>query len=611
VLSVPAESVERTRLGGNMAKRHLIGRAIAGFTLTASVAWTAPALAQQAPGLPEAPRAPDSLPSREQVEQPRPEAVAPKSTITVDSKHVTAAPCALDRFDIAVTIGSIKFVGPGGQPLPAGFDAILAPIAAAPPQGSQKVTVICDIRDRATAALRREGYVASVQIPPQRIENGELQLEVLSARIVEVRVRGEVGPYRKTLAARIEQLKALDPINQHDAERILLLADDIPGLDVQLTLRPAGTAPGAVIGDLTIVSRRVALLANVQNYGSRQLGRETAYARVDYFGLTGLSDVTSIGGQVTGDLREQRVLQAVHQMGIGNDGVTLSMSGTYAWSRPDLGALDLRAESSVASIELNAPLLRSVRNSIFVGGGLDLSEQRTRVYGSASGGSPLNRDRLRTAFLRLTAVHRDPRLDGTDAFYLAGRLELRKGLDILGSTKPGVVSGGYTPSRIEGKATATVIQADLDTSLQITPVLTIAGSARGQWSSGPLLNFDEFSIGNLTIGRGYNPGANSGDRAIGLRGEARFRLYDSTSLRVESFGFWDNVWLWNRDTAAIEDDRHLSSYGGGFRISLPGTATLEAIYARPKDPALLLPGAKNASDRFLLSLTTRFNLGSR
>ena len=118
------------------------------------------------------------------------------------------------------------------------------------PTGDQPIRVVCDIRDQANAALRRDGWVASVQIPAQSIDGGELQLQVVTARITEIRVRGDAGPYASRWRRGIASCSALDPLNERDAERALLLAGDVPGLDVQLSLRPAGTQPGEVIGDL-------------------------------------------------------------------------------------------------------------------------------------------------------------------------------------------------------------------------------------------------------------------------------------------------------------------------------------------------------------------------
>lgn len=551
------------------------------------------------------------LPSRQEVQPPvpSPEAATPRVRVRSDNA-IAAAPCPLSQFDLNVSITSIVFTGVDGAALAPEIAALLDGIAAAPPAGLQKLQAVCDIRDSATGALRAKGYVASVLIPPQRLEDGKLRLEVITARIVDVQVRGNVGPYRDTMGARIAKLKALNPVNQRDAERILLLADDVPGLDVQLSLRPAGTKPGEVIGDLTVSYRPARVLLNVQNYNSRQIGRETAFARAEVYGLTGLSDLTFIGAQSTFQTNEQQAIQAGHVMGLGSNGITLGLSGSYAWTRPDVGLLDLRAESYSTRLELGVPLIRSVRFNTTISGGFDFSEQRTKVFG-ATGGSPLNRDRIRTLYARVDAGIRAPLADGTTKYTINGMLEVRQGIDVFGATKPQSFSNGFTPSRFEGRATATVIRANLNGSFPVGPVITFSGSAQGQWASSPLLNLDEFAIGNLTIGKGYDPGANSADRAIGLHGEVQANITNTPKFRFDIFSFYDSVWIYNLDTAAIENNRRLGSYGIGGRMLLTRRGYLEATYARPEDPALLVPGARRAPERFLLSLTLQFSPRSR
>ena len=549
------------------------------------------------------------LPSREQVELPRPDEARPRSRVRVDSEGaVQTAPCPLERYDLQVDIKSVRFTGVGGAPLSPALAPLLAPIGP-PAGGTQPIRVVCDVRDEATERLRRAGYVASVQIPPQTIETGELRLEVVTARIVEVRVRGDAAPYRDTLTSRIEQLRALDPLNERDAERILLLAGDVPGLDVQLQLRPAGTAPGDVIGDLEVRYTRASFLANVQNYGSKQLGRETAYLRGEIYGLTGSPGVTYAGVSSTLDIDEQQVVQIGHVAGLTDGGLNLGASFLYAWSRPDVGLLDLRSQSLIGRIEIAQPLVRSLRRNFTLRGGLEIIEQRTRVF-SGGNGLPLNRDKLRVAFLRAEAGLRAPTPIGTDLYSIGAALELRRGLDIFDATKRREVSpGGFTPSRIEGDPTATVIRGEVDGVFAFGPVLSLAVEGIGQWANNPLLNFEEFSLGNLTIGRGYDPGANSADRAVALRVEPRAKLFENDKVRAEAFGFYDSVWIWNEDPNAVEDGRKLASYGGGVRILLPRLALLEVMYARPEDKALLVPDAKRAPDRLLVSLTLQFSPG--
>ncbi len=67
-----------------------------------------------------------------------------------------------------------------------------------------------------------------MQIPPQEITDGVLRLQVVTARIVEVRVRGDAGRYEPFLRRRIAAIQALDPLNEREAERILLLAATCP-----------------------------------------------------------------------------------------------------------------------------------------------------------------------------------------------------------------------------------------------------------------------------------------------------------------------------------------------------------------------------------------------
>ena len=584
-------------------------RQLAATLLTAAaVAMPGTGFAQTTPPPPDAP---PSVPTREQVELPRPDPERRPSRVRVDSADaIEVAPCPLERFDVDVTINEVVFSGVGGAPLAPEIRQELAGIRA-PGGGPEPISIVCGIRDRATAALRRSGYVASVQIPPQTVETGTLRLEVITARIVEVRVRGDAAPYRGTLTSRTERLMALDPLNERDAERILLLAGDIPGLDVQLALRPAGTAPGEVIGDLTVAYTPYSLLANVQNYGSRQLGRETVYLRGEAYGLTGLADTTYVGASTTLDFEEQQVVQLGHITGLGNRGLTAEASFLYAWSKPDIGALDLRSESLVAGLELALPLFRSVERNVRLSGGLELIEQRTRVFNAMGDGVPLNRDKLRVAFARVDGNYRMPYGTG-DGLLVNWGLEFRKGLDIFdASDRREVSASGFTPSRFDGDPQALVFRADVDTVIGMGPIFSLAGAGRVQWSSGPLLNFEEFSLGNLTIGRGYDPGANSADRAIAVRIEPRAKVYNANNVRVDLFGFYDSIWIENLDPNAIEDDRRLSSYGAGVRAVLAGTAFLEAMYAYPEDKALLVPNARRAPDRFLVSLTVQFAPGGR
>ncbi len=546
-------------------------------------------------------------PTREELKPGvQPEADRKASAQIDQSGAFTPGPCPLADSDLRTAIHEVRFTDQGGAPLAPELARLLTGISTG--EEEQSVKVICELRDRGLARLRAARYVASVQIPQQRIDEGVLRLEVVSGRIVEVHVRGDAGPYENLLKGRIEALKALNPLNEADAERILLLANDVPGLKVQLGLAPTGGRPGDLIGELNINYRAFSLIGNVQNYNSTQLGRETIYLRGEYFGLTGAGDRTFVGVSGTAQLNEQKILQVGHSMTLGGSGTQLSWAATIAESRPDLKTLNLRTRSLISMMEISQPLKRSVPFKMTSALGLEISEQRTRVYSSdGKTSNALNLDRISTVYARIDAEARKLRFDGSQASSISASLELRKGLGIFGATKTGVVTAkGYSPSRFEGHATATVVRGELNGVIGFGPIFELAATARGQWADKPLLNYDEFAIGNLTLGRGYDPGANTGDRRIGGTVEARAHVPLGQKLRGTLFGFYDGVQLWNLDTGSTEAKRYLASVGGGVSLTYNNAMRLDVTYAHPMDPPLLTGvNIKPPADRVLLRLTAQ------
>ncbi len=546
-------------------------------------------------------------PTREELKPaPLPEADRKSSTQVDQSGAFTPGPCPLAQSDLRTTIHEVRFTGQGGTPLAPELARLLADVSTGPEE--QSVAVICEIRDRALARLRQARFVASVQIPQQRIDEGVLRLTVVTGRIVEVHVRGDAGPYENLLKGRIDALKALNPLNEADAERILLLADDVPGLKVQLGLSPSGGQPGDLIGELNVGYRAFSMIGNVQNYNSTQLGRETIYLRGEYFGLTGAGDRTFIGAAATANFSEQKILQIGHSTTLNAAGTQLAWTGTFADSRPDLKTLNLRTRSLISTLELSHPLKRSVPFNVTSAVGFEFSEQRTRVFAAdGKSSNALNLDRISTIYARIEGEARKLRFDGSQVSAVSGSLELRKGLGIFGATKAGVVTpSGYSPSRFEGHATATVVRGTLSGIIGFGPIFELAASARGQWADKPLLNYDEFSIGNLTLGRGYDPGANSGDRAVGGTVEARAHVPLGKKLKATLFGFYDGVQLWNLDSGSTEAKRYLASVGGGVSLTFNNSMRLDVTYAHPMDPPLLTGvNIKPPADRVLLRLTAQ------
>ena len=468
---------------------------------------TAPLHAQVAPSR-------DELRGVTQTETP----TAPRLDI---AGGIERSPCPLadpQYKDITVTIGEARFNNLKGAS-PAELEPAWKPFAGSP----QPVAVLCEIRDAAATILRNKGYLAAVQVPTQRIENGLVQFEVLYARVTAIRARGETRGAERKLQDYLGKLTESEIFNRNEAERYLLLARDLPGYNVQLTLKPAGTAPGELIGEVTVLRQPYTVDATIQNYAASATGPWGGQIRAQAFGLTGLGDATTLSFYSTSDFEEQQILQLAHEFRPGSEGLVLSGQFTYAWTRPDIGAaavpgVELKAETLFAGVAAEYPLKRTQGSSVWLGAGFDYIDQDVDLI------VPISRDRLRVlwARARFDAVDLTSRLPRWRA---SGEFELRQGIDVFGATDgclgAACPAGIAPPSRFDGHADATVIRAKLSGELALGDSFALAFEPRAQYAFRPVLAFEEFTTGNYTVGRGYDPGALTGDSGVGLRTELR------------------------------------------------------------------------------------------
>jgi hemolysin activation/secretion protein len=550
-------------------------------------------------------------PTREQVTRP----VAPPQTqrrprLEVEG-GIERAPCALagpEYQNVRFTVRGAEFEGLQG------LSAADLASATAPYMGKDEpIAVVCEIRDRAATILRDAGYVAAVQVPEQRIDSGVVHFRVLMAHITQIRVRGNASGAESTIASYLNRLTREPVFNRYQAERYLLLSSDIPGYTVRLTLRPAGTAPGEVIGDVTVQHQAAYADFNIQNGGSHELGPWGGVVRAQLFGLTGLGDRTSVAFFSTSDFHEQQTIQAGHDFRLGPQGLTVGGTFTYAWARPHVQDGDVLAKTLLATLEVGYPFVRQQSRTLRGSIGMDYVNQDVDLDHI-----DLTRDRLRVGFARLgldatSSDFSNPGYSLAEPLWHATALiEFRKGFNILGASDfcgSGGSSCGpnHVPaSRTEGRPTAAVIRSTVYGELRPIPKLTFALGAQAQYSWDPLLSFEEFSAGNYTVGRGYDPGALIGDRGWGTQAEMRIGSrvpVSATRPALEGYVFWDHVRIHNLDRLFVLAGReHLNSVGGGARINWNRFA-LDAALAVPLTH--IGPDDRKPDPRFLVSLTTR------
>ncbi len=527
-------------------------------------------------------------------------------------------PCALDRAefaDIRFTVGGAQFNGLDRVP------GLSLDAAWADYQGRElPVSVLCDIRAEANAMLRRQGYLATVEIPEQSLADGIPDFNVVFGRLTAVRVRGDAGPSEKIVAGYLEKLTTQDVFNTNVAERYLLLADDLPGLDVRLSLRPAADgAPGDLIGEVAVLRRRGMIDINVQNLGSQAIGRFGGVLRGEIYDLTGLGDRTSVALFSTLDFVEQQTVQIGHDFRVGSEG--LRFGGQFTWStvNPSVGlaGFDIEAETIFASIYASYPLVRSRRHSMVADAGFDYVDQDVALNNFG-----LTQDKVRIAFARLAGEWTDQqsiqRVGGYTPFEPRLRLrygvEARHGLDVFDASpdcRPNLLAclfGGLVPpSRIEADPTPFLVRINADVEYRPDPLLAFVLETQTQLTGDALPAFEELAAGSFSIGRGYDPGAVLGDSGILSAFEMRYGSLQPDSIdgfAFQPYLFSDVAFVWNEDPSRqpTNPDK-LWSAGGGLRMAWGAGLQGDFAIAVPLERPDLAP--RRGDVRVLFSLTAR------
>lgn len=505
-------------------------------------------------------------------------------------------PCPLADSTVEVTLGSVTFRGATALKAQ-DFAPTYREFIGKP----QRVGVICEIRDRAARAMFDRGVLARVEIPEQRIAGGALLLDVIEAHVVNVRVRGDVGPAQAAVERYVENLRGMTPFDMRKAQRYLLLASDIPGVRLRAAVKPSVSPErGAVDIDVSVTRSDFAVVGNAQNLGSKTIGRWAGLVRADARSFTPLGEDTTLVGFHTLDSNEQWVLQVLEAARIGGNGWIARMSGVYGESRPGdvLKPLDLKSTSVVGEAEVAYPLIRRRRLNLNLAGGFDFINQETDL---GAGGALLTQDRLRVAYLRADGDARDYVFDRT--VLLSGALSVRKGLTGLGASEAGSILmtrglavpdawlirfGGSLDSPIAGKLSANI-------------------RLQAQYADKPLMSYEQVSLGDLTIGRGYDPAVALGDSGIAAAFELRYGAVQlNPYILISPYLFFDQGSVHNNRAtlSGLAADRTLRSLGVGVVMRLANRANLEFTYADPLDS--VTEGGVRPAPRLLVNLTASF-----
>jgi hemolysin activation/secretion protein len=215
---------------------------------------------------------------------------------------------------------------------------------------------------------RSQGWLARPQLPAQDLVDGVVQIDVVEARLGQVRIddlgvalRFDKGRLLATLQARQQPDQ---PLNLRDVERAVQVLNNTPGLRAEATLAP-GSAPGQT--DVVLRAQDQALLsgqASVDNHGARSTGAARVSASVAVRDATGAGDEWVLNGQSTGAGNFSAGLNA--SLPLGHDGLRLgaSVSELRYRLRGEFAAAQSEGSARTLGLQARYPLGRSVFGSL-------------------------------------------------------------------------------------------------------------------------------------------------------------------------------------------------------------------------------------------------------
>ena len=442
-----------------------------------------------------------------------------------------------------------------------------------------------DLRNAAQTiadAYRERGYFARAFLPAQEVNDGTIRIEVVEGRFGKIiRKDGETranGSFVEEMVG--SRLKPGEPYSLAGLEHGLLLANDLPGVVVNGTLK-AGTAPGT--SDLALDIQDTAFLtasAGADNAGTRATGLYRGNASVS------LNNLTGYGDQITGlVLRSARINygQAGWSVPLGPDGWRAGVMASALRYR--LGGsfkdTDGKGMALTQGADLSYPLIRSPDETLYA----RLAYEHGRYDDDLLGGAA-HRKRMHKASFGVAGDRSDGWGGGGLTAYqimvTAGSLDLSR---LAEDAAMDAVS-----ARTDGRFAK--LSFDLRRDQAISSDLFLRGRVSGQWTNTNLDSSEKFALGGPYGVRAYPVNEGMGDSGLVANLELHRPVTEGWAAGLDLFGFvgaglirqhaktWEG-WSADDDTPNVYP---LFGAGLGVNYALAGDVGVSLMAAVPFGP---------------------------
>jgi len=460
----------------------------------------------------------------------------------------------------------------------------------------QDVTVskILDVADAIEDEYRREGYILThAFVPPQRVTNGVFTITVVEGYVASISVEGGDPGTQALIRSYLQPVLGARPLSLAVMERALLLANDLPGVTASGVVRPSPDVTGASEVAVSVAETPLSGGLALDNRGSQFQGIWTLGGDVAVNGLIVAGDQLASSYSSSPNALEKTSSQVRYRRPVGSDGMVASFTVTTTHGEPgsSLQQFNLVTDSYAVGPRLSYPLIRSRAESLTLDGGLTVQSARVRALGA-----PFSKDEWRV--LDIGASYARAALGGS----WTASIDAAQGLDVFAATPNGSPNLSHPGAATE----FTKITGTFHHTRTLFGPLSLALSGQGQYGFAPLVAGEQITFGGTQIGRGYDPGAVTGDEGAGGSIELRWdeHLPALALDTVEPYVYYDTAKVWNFHPNQ-GGGQAVASTGSGIRLFMPYSITADFEISRTLKA---VPGSDNGkkATKLLVDAAVRF-----
>ncbi|WP_426406340.1 ShlB/FhaC/HecB family hemolysin secretion/activation protein [Serratia sp. PAMC26656] len=371
-----------------------------------------------------------------------------------------------------------------------------------------------------TRYYQEKGYVlAKAYLPKQDVTEGWIRIRIVEGRFGKLHLNNRARVSANLLQNAFAGIKSGEVISDTALERGLLLLSDIPGIEVNNTLRP-GSQPGTA--DLLVETTPGPLFngsLTADNFGDRYTGEYRLGGNIYLNNPFGLGDQASL--RLLGSNKQQKYYRAAYDLPVNAGPVRVGAAYSQMSYRlgEDFAVLDAHGRAEITSIYASYPVIRARLFNLSVQlqyedktlrDDIDLFEKRSKKD-------------VGLTTLTLNLNNQDRWLGGGQSAlsisYGLGRLNIGDEQDRLWDEYSAKTLGRFSKININ----ALRLQNLGDRFQWMTQI-------NAQWASSNLDSSEKFSLGGPYGVRAYDAGSGNGDEGIQLSTELRYAVMPGWQL---------------------------------------------------------------------------------